>query len=134
MTKARTESLIRLDRLGVDGQDAATLLRASALLHTWYEHSCNGVIQRDESSGKTYWHSALTGKRLYATPDRETGTIKRVQRIAAKYGLMVYVQSDPRGCSLYLYQPAALREYSARNGYEADIDAVYSSIGIPVYS
>ena len=134
MSKARIESLIRLDRLGVNGLDASKLLRASALLRTWYEHECNGVIQRDESSGKTYWHSALTGKRLYPTPDRETGTIKRVQQIAAKYGLLAYIQSDPRGCSLYLYKPTALEEYSARNGYTADIDAVYSSIGIPVYS
>lgn len=42
----------------------------------------------------------------YATPDRERGARKRLQAILARYpGLTAYVQTDPRGCSLYILRP-----------------------------
>ena len=105
MTRERTETMIQLDRLGIRGADARALLRASATLHTWAEHECNGVIQRDAATGVPYWYSPMTGRRMSRTSDRERGAIDRVKAIAARYGLTAYVQGDPRRCALYLLRP-----------------------------
>jgi hypothetical protein len=106
MSKERTNTFQTLARLGISDADAATLVRASATLHTWHEHECNGTIQRDEETGMCYWYNADTGKRLWSTSDRETGATKRINATLARYpGLMAYVQGDPRGCALYIIRP-----------------------------
>lgn len=100
------EILHRLNARGIemDLDDVNTLRRAELTLHRWNELECGserGCVVRDEETGKTYWQSAFDG-RLYATPDRETGALKRVENVCAKYGLYYYYQSDPRGGSLYV--------------------------------
>jgi hypothetical protein len=35
-------------------------------------------------------------------PDRETSALARARKVAEKYGLTIYHQGDPRGCSLYV--------------------------------
>lgn len=116
---ARTRTFLSLDRLGITHGDAKTLVRCSATLHTWHEHECNGVIQRDEQTNVPYWYSDYSGKRLDRTTDRETGAIRRAKTIAAQYGLTAYIQGDPRGCALYLVRPQ-----DAVPG--VDIDGYYS--------
>ena len=105
MNKFRRHTFATLARMGIADHDAAELVRASATLHTWAEHECNGVIQRDDETGITYWHSTYDGRRWHRTSDREAGAIKRASAIAARYGLTAYHQGDPRGCSLYLVRP-----------------------------
>lgn len=126
MTRDRQDSFRRLGQLGIVGTDARALLRASATLHTWFEHECNGVIQRDDETGKPFWHSASTGGRLGPTSDREHGAIRRAKTIAGKYGLAVYVQTDPRGCAIWIYHPAHDRA--------GEINAFYSTIATPICS
>jgi hypothetical protein len=87
---------------GIGQNDAIALARAARVLHTWAEHECNGTIQRDEPSGLPYWYSAETGRRIGRTADRETGAIKRATEIAARYGLVIEVQGDPRGAPILL--------------------------------
>lgn len=105
MDKHRRNTFETLARMGITWTDAAALVRASATLHTWAEHEGNGVIQRDEETGKPSWYSPHTDHCLGRTSDREAGAIKRAQRIAGKYGLTAYHQGDPRGCALYLVRP-----------------------------
>ena len=105
MNKHRLNTFIQLGRLGISSTRAATLVRCSAVLHTWAEHECNGAIQRDEDTDKPYWHSTYDGKRIGLTPDRETGARKSVESICAFYNLTPYFQTDPRGCALYLLRP-----------------------------
>ena len=54
MTKRQTLRYINLwntlHDLGVTSAELDTLLRCSRVLHTWSEHECNGVIQRDSDS------------------------------------------------------------------------------------
>lgn len=66
MSKQRCNTFTQLARLGINGADAAALVRASATLHMWAEHECNGVIQRDEVTDKPAWYSPHTGKRIGA--------------------------------------------------------------------
>ncbi len=111
MSKERNNTLTALARLGITPADAAILVRASATLHTWHEHECNGTIQRDEDTGKCYWYNADTGKKLWRTSDREAGALRRIERTLTKYpSLVAYVQGDPRGCALYILRPGDVPE------------------------
>lgn len=111
MSKERTNTFQTLARLGISNNDAVTLVRASATLHTWHEHECNGAIQRDETSGRPYWHNTISGRRICRTPDRETGARKRIADVVARYpGLTAYIQGDPRGCALYILRPGDVLE------------------------
>jgi hypothetical protein len=113
MTKREAERYMRLSytlgELGLHQPEIDTLLRCSRTLHMWAEHECNGVIQRDDETGKPYWYT-VTGKRYGASPDRETGALKRAAAIAEAHGLTIYHQGDPRGCCLYIIRPGDVPE------------------------
>jgi hypothetical protein len=112
----------RLRTLGISREDAETLRRISMTLHRWFEKECgfdNGCIERDETTGRTYWLNSYTMRR---TPiaDRETGARRRLAAIMARYPtLTAYVQSDPRGCALYILTAEQLAG-------EHPIDAIYN--------
>ena len=111
MNKHRQNTFMALARLGISDADAATLVRASATLHTWHEHECNGAIQRDETNGRPYWYSVKDGRKIGPTSDREAGALKRISATLARYpGLTAYVQGDPRGCALYILRPGDVPE------------------------
>ena len=140
MNRWRRETIATLARLGIRDGDIASLMRCAAVLHTWAEHECNGVIQRDEETNVPYWHSSHDGKRLLRTSDRETGALKRASKIAASYGFKVYHQGDPRGCPLYLYRQSDLDAFASRiykpeqigHMHGAIIHSCYNSVGTPV--
>lgn len=69
------------------------------------------TFERDDD-GKPYMehhhysHAAKDSVTYSPLPDRETGARKRLAKIVAKYApLSAYVQTDPRGCAVYLLQP-----------------------------
>lgn len=109
MTKLQREIgknwLNTIDRLPVLDWDSYVALRRAAIaLHTWYEHECNGAIQRDGDAceGAPYWYNTNTGKRLYKARDMERGATKRIASICQRLGLHYYLQTDPRGGTLYV--------------------------------
>ena len=118
----------QLARAGIMFDDAVALRRISMTLHRWHELQCGvdrGCIERDEVTGKTYWHNSYTGK-LTSCSDRETGALKRLDKIMYGYPtLKTYVQGDPRGAALYILRPGDIPEGS-------DVDAYYNR-GIAVY-
>jgi hypothetical protein len=135
MSRHRQETFASLGRLGFTPDEAATLVRASARLHSWAEHECNGAIQRDEKTDIPYWHSTYDGKRMGRAVDAETGALKRVAKIAESRGFKVYHQTDPRGCALYLYRPIDLDNYRIRVSPEKPsigIDCCYNSVGTAI--
>ena len=97
-------------------------------LHRWHELECGdefGSIERDEKTGKPYMRSSRTGRR-YSVADRETGALKRLDAIMARYPtLSAYVQGDPRGAALYI-----LRDGDVPEGKDV---AAYYSRGLAVY-
>lgn len=113
---------------GISTADAWALRRVAMTLHRWHELECgidDGGIERDETTGKTYWYNAITGRR-YPTPDRETGALKRLERIMRAYpALGHYVQGDPRGASLYILRPNDIPAGQ-------DVDAWYNR-GVAIY-
>lgn len=131
---ARQQTFVTLGKLGFTADEAATLVRASARLHSWAEHECNGVIQRDEKTNVPYWHSSYDGKRIGRAPDAEAGALKRAVKIAESRGFKVYHQGDPRGCALYLYRQNDLEKLPWRNDRDKvpDIDSCYNSVGIAI--
>lgn len=123
-----SNNLNQIISCGILWDDAVALRRISMTLRRWYEHECNGAIQREgeRGDGAPYWYSEMTGRRLSRAPDRERGALKRLGSIMARYpDLKPYVQGDPRGCSLYILRPNDVPE-----GKDAD---AYYSRGIPVY-
>lgn len=135
-----------LRSLGFTRDEAAQLRRISMTLHRWFEHECNGTIQRDETDGLAYayptHHSSYADRRYGPIPDRETGARTRLARILAARNarmaesaaaddalpvapLTAYVQTDPRGAALYILRPG-----DVPNG--ADVASGYTR-GICVY-
>jgi hypothetical protein len=114
--------------VGVEYEDAQTLRRIAMTLHRWHEMECGtdmGVITRDETTNKTYFHN-YTSRQPYPTPDRESAALKRLDKLMARYPtLSAYVQGDPRGAALYILRPGDVPE-----GKDAD---AYYSRGIAVY-
>lgn len=126
MVTKNSISQVRLS--GIAADDAWALRRISMTLQRWYEHECNGAIQRDgeRGDGRPFWHSTFDGRKLYRAPDRERGALKRLEKIMSAYpDLKAYVQGDPRGCALYILRPGDVPE-----GKEPDS---YYNRGIAVY-
>lgn len=128
MNKDTHEMLARLGRAGISYNDALALRRVAMTLHAWHEAECgtgNGCIERDGETGKTYFRNASSGKR-YSTPDRETGALKRLAAIVARYpGLSYYVQTDPRGAALYILRAGDVPEGQDQGCFYSRGIAVY---------
>ena len=110
----------------LDFDDAWQLRRAELTLHRWAEGECGdgySCITRDETTGKPFREvSGLSGRnRMIPIPDRETGALKRVAEVCARYGLAFYHQTDPRGCALYVASPS-----------DGMNDTNYNSVGVAV--
>ena len=123
-----TAMLNRLTGLGISSEDAMTLRRVAMTLHRWHEAECGtetGSVERDETTGRTYWRNPRTGRRS-PIPDREKGALNRLDAIMTRYpALGSYVQGDPRGASLYILRPGDIPD-------GADPDAYYSR-GVAVF-
>lgn len=116
-------------RLGIGEDDIEALRRIEMTLHRWHEMECgvsNGHIERDETTGKVYWINA-DNDQPYLFRDRESGALKRLAAILSRYPhLGYYVQHDPRGGALYLYDKA----YKLERYPTITIDGCYSSVGV----
>ena len=118
-----------LHSLGISPDDALALRRASMTLRRWFELECgteSGAIEQDETSGLWYWYNSNTGRRGYRVPDRETGARRRVAEIVARYpGLSAYIQTDPRGASVYILRPGDVPAGKDPGAYYSNGVAVY---------
>ena len=111
-----------LVKLGISFEDARALRRISMTLHRWHELECGdgnnhgswcisrgskvgGVFEYDDN-GKPFmeYHSNTQDKASYsAIADREKGALNRLAAIMKNYpSLSAFVQTDPRGCALYI--------------------------------
>lgn len=114
-----------LVRAGIDYDDAHALRRIAMTLHRWHELECNGEVHRDEDTGRVcgYFPDFEIG---FPVADRETGAMKRLAKIMAKYPtLQPYIQGDPRGAALYILRPGDVPD-------GASVDSYYSR-GLAVY-
>ena len=86
----------------------ASLKRLAKIIHKWNEDECNGAIQwhgDNEETPKRYFQDrcgcfTVVGPTIQ---DKEKQSLESARKIAAKHGLSIYHQADPRGCSLYVY-------------------------------
>jgi hypothetical protein len=139
--KERYEVMTRLDKMGLAYEDACKLRRISLTLHRWFELECGDgndygswAIERDETTQKPYMVRYAHNDKARRTPiaDRETGARLRLAKIMARYpNLIPYIQTDPRGCALYL-----LTLDQANRGQVCDggrtLDSIYSQ-GTAIY-
>jgi hypothetical protein len=124
-----------LASLGFTREEAEKLRRIYMTLHRWHEMECGtdgGCIERDETTGKTFWLTEH-GTR-YQIADRDRGARKRLAAIlatrnarttGAEWHLTAYIQTGPRGAALYILRPGDVPE-----GKESEC---YYSRGLCVY-
>jgi hypothetical protein len=90
----------------------SALRECQRILHRWAELECNGAIQYDDDgSARRYWPDRYGSPTLPGSvvPDKSEAAMERARKIAAKHGLSVYNQTDPRGCALYVYSASDLK-------------------------
>lgn len=131
----KTDRVVELSRLGISADDITALGRIAGTLHRWAEQECGDgnnyaswAIVRDDETNIPYREIHPHTGKSYRTriADRETGALKRLAAIMARYpDLIAYHQGDPRGASLYIISRA---EIGDRNP-----DSYYSSYGTAVY-
>lgn len=120
MTKTETMRRARLDAylltLGFTDAEVASLRRINSTLQRWYELECgdgNGMIERDETTGKPYWirYTRRTNDARMPVADREAGALRRLAGIIKARNartdapVSTYIQTDPRGAALYILRP-----------------------------
>ena len=112
---------------GLSFDDYKALALEEHRLQRWSEQECNGEIQRDDETGKPYrWLSyGGTAQARYRVPDKETGSLKRCEEIAASYGLRFFHQQDPRGAQVYVYRESDLQGSDIRSVYPTQAHAIY---------
>lgn len=115
-----------MSSLGFSYDDAEQIRRDAQRLHRWAENECNGDIERDEETGKTYRtynHNGPGPIRRYPTADKETPAIKRLKSIAKEHGMVAMIQGDPRGWPVQICKPEDVKDESNYNG-----------VGVPIRS
>ena len=125
-----TELYYRMSEHGFSFEEMETIRKASLQLHRWSERECNEDIERRED-GKVYLTvHPMSGKPWsYPIRDMESAAKRRIEAILANHpGWAWYYQTDPRGCSVYLYQPERMMLLGAW-----PIESCYNSIGIAIY-
>jgi hypothetical protein len=120
-------------RYGITAEQYERLCRIERTLSRWHEEECNGTIQRDDNTGKPYRYypdryGSPTIRSSAPIADLEAGAIRRAKAIVQPH-CHVFIQTDPRGCALYLFRwqdvPASVPTGA--------IDQCYASVGYPVY-
>lgn len=114
--------------LGFASSEAEALRRISRTLRRWYELECGidaGCIERDEATGKPVWVSftrsylgAHDARCRFVIPDREAGALRRLGKIMSAHPtLRHYLQTDPRGATLYILRPGDVPEGGSASSY-----------------
>lgn len=111
-------------------EDARILRRAEMTLRRWFELECGDgdnygswAIERDDNGdglpfmvrhhyGQGNFADCVTRTRI---PDREAGARKRIKEVCDRLGISFYIQTDPRGCALYV-SPEPLTDSAYTNG------------------
>lgn len=137
MNRSTHEMFNRVIARGISMDDAYALRRISMTLQRWHELECGDgndyaswAIERDEATGKPYMVTHPNAGKTHRHPvaDRKKGALRRLDTIMARYPeLSAYVQTDPRGAALYVYNKAS------PSLAMSTIDCCYSSIGTAIY-
>lgn len=97
-------------------------------LRKWAEDECNGIIQYDNngSNPRRYYSNHYGSPTVPGpiVPDKSETAMENARDLAAKHGLSVYYQTDPRDCALYVYSVHDLKKRK--------INECYSVIARPV--
>lgn len=105
--------------LGFTSSEAEALRRISRTLRRWYELECGtdaGCIERDDATGKPVLLTCY-GHR-YPVRDREAGALRRLGKIMSAHPtLRHYLQTDPRGATLYILRPGDVPEGASASSY-----------------
>jgi hypothetical protein len=127
MHKHTLELVSRLEKLGLNIEEALTLRKIERTFHRWAELECGDgnnykswAIERDEETGRPFMCTYPHDAKSYRTPiaDREAGALRRLEKIMHQHPeLEAYRQGDPRGCALYIVRKADIPAGEAINAF-----------------
>jgi hypothetical protein len=105
-------------------------------LHKWAEDECNGRIQWDDETGEPHLYRKdkfgdYTGKGQ-PTFNKEDHYLDLARKQAARYGLQIFHQTDPRGCALYVYTKEDLERSRFGSNPKFGISAVYNTVATAI--
>jgi len=134
--KTRINLLIdKLINEGFTRDDAKALRRISMTLRSWYTAECgtsndyaSWSIERIGDNQRPYRVTRYRKGECTTTPisDRENGAIKRLNAIMQSVPTLSYfLQTDPRGCALYILRPCDIPEGKKAESYYSNGIAVY---------
>lgn len=98
-------------RLGLSVDDYKTFRKYGALLHTIYERQCNGYADINGNWDK---------KAEIKDEEKEARLTKKVCSFAKEKKLKIYIQTDPRGGTIYLSKKAI-----PVNSYNTNAELIY---------
>lgn len=130
MDKHSHAMIDQLLNAGISYADALALRRIAMTLHRWHELECGDgnewaswcIVRGQKVNGEFIYgdscapyeerHLHSQNKAVYTrVPDRENGAKRRLAAIMARYpALRSYIQTDPRGASLYILPPTVTPE------------------------
>ena len=135
-SKATVTNKESLARAGFSDYQWFELRRICRALHKLDEMACNGEIQCDDADEQWYRYNpdqygtpTIKGRRLKTQPIM---LIREANRIAKTRGFLAFHQSDPRGCSLYVYKQEDLDRCSRSREPGYGIGAYYNTIGTAI--
>ncbi len=108
--------------INLSEHDASVLRRAELTLHRWHEQECGDsndylswdIEERDDGTAWRNVHPHSGKSRSERIPNRAAGARKRIAEVCQREGLFYFIQTDPRGCALYVSkEPLTDNNYSS---------------------
>lgn len=120
----------KLIDLGLSKENISELKSISKILSGFYERCCND-LSFNEDTGKYDLYCHLSGKIIGTYPDIETKCINRIENIINSVNdrnkdikINYYLQTDPRGLPIYIYDIADIGNKNIHSCYSSFATAI----------
>jgi hypothetical protein len=113
-------------RFEITRKNYKTLTEIDEFLNQWFTEECNGTIQVNDDGE----YEQVDGWGYFTGEILEDGVSKAfaiIELIQKQSHFDFYIQRDPRGVQIYLYEASKLKEI------DQPIDTVYNTIGHACY-
>mgnify|MGYP003111701363 FL=1 len=112
-------------RFEITRDNYETLAEIDEFLNQWFTEECNGTIQVSDDG--EYAQFDELGNFTKFLEDGVSQAVAIIESIQKQSHFDFYIQRDPRGVQIYLYEASKLKEI------DQPIDTVYNTIGHACY-
>ena len=114
---------MNIEELRTGEKQLKEMRKLSKAIHKCHENACNGwpKLKREVRDGKQYVYQEQDDKFRERDERRLENLENRAYELACEMELVLYIQTDPRGGTIYLL-PIQYK-------HEPHLDRIYSSVG-----